>query len=149
MEWIVRFIAVWILFFLLIDWKELKINIWCGVFSIILQLSMDTVFISNGFYKIGNPIVDILGSSLFFVLGPVFVVAILLSQFQPSKRGFQVIYVILLALIFDLEEYLLTIREEVIYINWNFLSSSIINFILMMSLSWFSIIVLKRGVKKL
>jgi hypothetical protein len=86
MERIIRFIAIWIIFFFLVDWKELKINIWCGVFTIVLQMIIDTIFIKNGFYKIEEPIISIWGSSLFFMLGPVFVVAILLSQFQPHKR---------------------------------------------------------------
>ncbi|MDQ2085567.1 CBO0543 family protein [Herbivorax sp. ANBcel31] len=145
MEWIIRFTAVWILFLVIIDWKELKINIWSGVFSIVLQIAMDTVFINNGFYKIENPVISIWGSSLFFIIGPVFVIGVLISQYQPSKRWAQILYVFLLAVVYDFEEYLLTIRKELIYTNWNFLSSVIINFILMMSISWFSIVVLKRG----
>lgn len=145
MEWIVRFIAVWVLFFLLINWKELKVNIWCGIFSIAIQIFLDTVLIMNNVYKISDPIISVLGSSVFFILGPVFVIGVLISQYQPRKRWMQILYVFLLAAVYDLEEYLLTIREELIYVNWNIMSSIIINFILMMSLSWFSIVVLRKG----
>jgi hypothetical protein len=117
MEWVVRFIAIWTIFFFLVDWKELKVNIWCGVFAAILQTLVDAVFIANGYYKIPNPIINIFGSSLFFILGPAFVVAILLSQYQPGKRWMQVLYVILLSFVYDFEEFLLTIRKALIYTN--------------------------------
>ncbi|TYQ17978.1 UNVERIFIED_CONTAM: hypothetical protein Cloal_0373 [Acetivibrio alkalicellulosi] len=148
MEWIIRFTAVWILLLLLIDWSEFKINVWSGVFSIALQIAMDTVFIHNNFYKIENPVISIWGSSLFFIIGPVFVIGVLISQYQPSKRWAQILYVFLLAVVYDFEEYLLTVRNELTYTNWNLTSSIIINFILMMSISWFAIVILKRGRKK-
>lgn len=148
MEWVVRFVAIWTIFFFLVDWKELKVNIWCGIFSIALQLSVDTVFIFNGYYNIPNPMISVFGSSLFFILGPVFVVGILISQYQPSKRWAQVLYVILLSLVYDFEEFLLIIRKALIYTNWSLITSIGYNLILMMSLSWFSIVVLKRGLQK-
>lgn len=147
-EWVIRFLAIWIIFILLVDWKELKINIWCGVFSIGLQLVIDTIFIKNGYYHIKTPIIDVLGSSLFFIIGPVFVAAMLLSQYQPSKKWMQVLYVIIFSVVYDIEEYLLLVRKELVYTNWTFLTSVIFNFILMASLSWFSIVVLKRGTKE-
>jgi hypothetical protein len=80
------------------------------------------------------------------MLGPVFVVAILLSQFQPHKRWLQITYVFIFSGVYDFEEYLLILREKLIYSNWTLLTSIVFNLILMMSLSWLSIVVLKRGV---
>lgn len=147
MEWVIRFIGIWTIFILLVDWKEFKINVWCGVFSIILQVSVDTLFIKSGYYYIKTPIVNVFGSSLFFILGPAFVAAMLLSQFQPHKRWLQILYVIVFSFVYDIEEYMLIIRKELVYTNWNLLTSIVFNFVLMASLSWFSIVVLKRGVK--
>ncbi|MCX7749612.1 MAG: hypothetical protein N2645_22370 [Clostridia bacterium] len=148
MEWIVRFTAVWILFFLLIDWKELKVNIWCGLFSIVLQTAVDGIYIANHFYTVTEPIISVFGSSLFFILGPVFVIGVLISQYHPHKRWMQVLYVVLLSGVYDFEEYLLVIRKALVYTNWTYLSSVVFNLLLMMTLSWFSVIVLKRGQSK-
>jgi hypothetical protein len=148
MEWVIRFVAVWILFFLLVDWKELKINIWCGLFSLVLQTVVDGLYIKHGFYKIEEPIIEVFGSSLFFLLGPVFVIAILIAQFHPSKRWAQIVYVIVLSGVYDFEEFLLLVRKELFYIHWDFVTSIVFNLLLMITLSWFSMVVLKRGVKK-
>lgn len=148
MEWIVRFVGVWTLFFLLVDWKELKVNIWCGIFSMFLQTAVDGLYIKHGFYKISDPVIEVFGSSLFFLMGPAFVIAILIAQFQPSKRWAQILYVILLSAVYDFEEFLLLVRKELVYVNWSFITSVIFNLILMMSLSWFAIVVLKRGVSR-
>lgn len=148
MEWVIRFIAIWAVSFFLVNWKEFKINIWCGVFSIALQMTIDTIFIKNGYYRIEDPIISIYGSSLFFALGPAFVPAVLLSQFQPHKRWLQVLYVFIFSAVYDFEEFLLLLRKELIYTNWTYLTSVSFNLILMMTLSWFSIVVLKRGVTK-
>ena len=41
MEWVIVFIANWILFFLLVDWKKLKLNIWCGILAVAQQYAED------------------------------------------------------------------------------------------------------------
>lgn len=145
MEWIVRFVAVWLLFILLVDLKRLKTNIFCGLFSIALQTAIDTVYISHGYYKITDPVISIFGSSLFFIIGPVLVIGILLAQFHPTKKWMQLLYVILLSGINDIEELLLIYRKALVYINWDLLASAVINLIIMICLSWFTVLFLKRG----
>lgn len=145
MEWIVRFVAVWLLLIFLIDLKKLKVNVWCGFFSIALQIAIDSINIGHEYYKVTNPVISIFGSSLFFMLGPVFVIGVLLAQFHPSKTWMQILYVILLSGIYDFEEYLLIKRHALVYIHWDLLASAIINLLIMITLSWFTIVVLKRG----
>lgn len=145
MEWLIRFIAVWIIFVVLIDWKELKVNIWCGLLSVCLQLAVDSFLISNGFYKIQNPIISIWGSSVFFVFGPVVVVSVLISQFMPEKRWARIVNIIALTTIYSCEELLLVLRKALIYTNWHLVYSIAVNAIIMITLSWFSMVVLKRG----
>ncbi len=145
MEWIVSFAASWILFVFLVDLKKLKVNIWCGILSILFQMSVDIIYINHGYYKITNPVVPVFGSSLFFMLGPVFVIGILLAQFHPSKKWMRLLYVLLLSIFGDFEEHFLTMRNALVYTNWSFAASAVINLIVMVALSWFAIVILKRG----
>jgi hypothetical protein len=145
MEWIVSFVAAWVLFIFLVDLKKLKVNVWCGILSILLQMAIDIVYIHHGYYKITNPVISVFGSSIFYMFGPVLAIGILLAQFHPSKRWMQILYVIALSVFGDFQEHLLTIRHALVYLNWSFAASAVINLIIMITLSWFTVVVLKRG----
>ncbi|MFZ5967914.1 MAG: hypothetical protein ACOYVK_12170 [Bacillota bacterium] len=147
MEWIIRFIIVWIVFILLggLKWKEFKVNVWCGILSMILHLSIDTFAIHMGFYKITNPIISIFGSSIFFTLGPAFVVGMLFSMTIPQKKWAQVIHVLFYSVAFYIEEYTLIKTGGLKYINWIPYGSIQINILSLITLSWFSIVFLKKG----
>lgn len=145
MAWIILFIVSYILFFLLVDLKTLKTNIWCGILAIGLQLLIDTQSISHNQYKIINPVLPLFGSSLFFILGPVLVVATLLAQYHPVNRWLVVINALVFTALYSAQELLLLQVKALIYINWDFWTSVRINAFIMICLSWFCIIVLKKG----
>lgn len=145
MEWLILFVTSWLLFFLLVDWKELKVNIWSAVLAVANQISVDVQFISHHLYKINRPIVDMWGSSVLFVFGPVVVVGVLLAQYYPKKRWAQITHFFVLAILYSLEELLLLLRGNLVYINWHFTDSLGINFSVIGLLCWFSHVVLKKG----
>jgi hypothetical protein len=144
MEWLILFIVSWILFFFLVDYKALKSNIWCGLLAVFLQLVIDTNSIQQGRYSINNSFVSILGSSICFVLGPVIVMATLLAQFHPEKRWIRILNIFAFSALYSLQELLLLLSGSLTYNAWIFFDSLIINTIVMMALSWFSIVVLKK-----
>jgi len=144
MEWIILFAVSWILFFLLADWKRLKANILCGLLAIVLQMSIDTAGINHGFYEINNALIKILGSSLFFVLGPVLTIASLLAQLHPGKWWMRVLNVFVLAALFSIQEWLLLVRGALKYTNWNTVNSIMVNICAMIIFSWITIVVLDR-----
>ncbi|MFZ5989821.1 MAG: hypothetical protein ACOYWZ_22220 [Bacillota bacterium] len=147
MQWIILFIVSWILFFLLVDYKELKTNIWCGVLAVGMQLSIDTHSIKHGSYEIINPAVSIWGSSLCFVLGPVLVVATLLAQYFPGSKWLRIISVFVFSALYSIQELLLLLSGALSYLDWHFVDSLVVNTIVMATLGWFSIVVLdKKGV---
>ena len=147
MEWIFLFIISWILFFLLVDYKTLKKNVFCGLFAIIIQLIIDSEYTSHKYYVINNNYIPIFGSSLFFVLGPVFVIGMLLAQYHPKKKLLIFVHCITIIVLFTLQEYLLLLTNSLHYINWDIWNSVEINSMSVFSLSWFSIIFLKKEVK--
>ncbi len=148
MEWIIFFVFSWVMFFMLIDFKKLKKNVWNGVLAILLQYAVDTQAVLHGFYKIENPIISIRGSSVFFVLGPVFVIGILMAQYHPSKKIFIVANVLVLAGLYTLAEVFLLKTGVLVYTNWHSTDSIVVNISAMIILSWFPIVVLGRKVKQ-
>jgi len=146
MEWMVIFFISWILFFLLVDWQSLKVNIWAGVFTMSMQLAVDGQAIHHGLYAVNNPVVALWGSSLLFTFGPVLVIGILISQFHPRKRLFILANVVILTTLFTLEELILLERDSVVRLNWHTHESIAINFVALAFLSWFCIVVLKKRV---
>jgi hypothetical protein len=145
MEWIVLFAVSWLLFFSLKGWKKLGTNIWCGLAAVAAQLFVDYTSIHKGLYEIRDPVVPILGSSAFFCLGPVFVIAVLLSAYHPVKRWLASINVFVLSSIFSAQEYLLMERKVLVYHNWHFTESIFMNLVIIISLSWISVFILGRG----
>jgi hypothetical protein len=144
LEWIILFIVSWVIFILLVKWKELGINVWGGVLAAILQLAVDTNAMNHTLYKVHNGVVDVLGSSLFFVLGPVFVVGTLLAQNHPYSKKKTIVNVLVTSLLYTVQEIALLSRKVLEYVNWNLLDSAVVNTSAMIMLSWFSIVVLDR-----
>lgn len=148
MDWIILAIVSWVLFFLLVDWSTIKRNIWCGLAAVLLQILVDNTGISHGFYAIQNCDFLIAHSSVFFTMGPVFVVGVLISQYHPQKRIFKILCVMILATLYTLQEALLLARENVVYKNWHFADSVGVNLMAMIILNWFAMVVLNKGMKE-
>lgn len=144
MEWVILFIANWILFFLFIDWKKIKYNIWCGATAMALQLGFDTNAISHDFYVINRPGVEILGSSLFFLLGPVLIIGIFIGQFHPLKKWLRITNVIVFAALYSIQEWLLIARGAVEYHRWDYIDSVLVNISAMIIISWVAVIVIEE-----
>jgi hypothetical protein len=145
MEWIILFAASWILFFLLRGWVNFRLNVWCALAALVMQLLIDSVSMQKGMYDIVNPVVIILGSSAFFCFGPVFVIGTLLSRYHPLRPRHVIMNVVLLTALYSLQEYLLLARKALVYQDWYFGESIFINLIAIITLSWFSFFVLGKG----
>ncbi len=145
MEWVILFLISWILMLLLVDWRAVKKNVWCGLLAMAMQLFVDTQFISHRLYEIKNQVLELWGSSVFFAAGPVFVIGVLLAQFYPKKRWAQIVHVIFLTLLYSLQELLLLKTGKLAYLNWHHFDSIGVNTAAMGLLGWFSIVVLKKG----
>lgn len=144
MDWLILFLVSWVIFILLVDWKSLKVNIWCGLLAIALQQIIDTQALHHDFYDVRNYYVSIMGSSLLFIIGPVFTIGTLLAQYHPRTRKLRIINVFALGLLYSLQELLLLVRGDVIYNNWHYIDSVQINISVMIILSWFTMMVLKK-----
>lgn len=145
MEWVILFAASWTLFFLLKGWEKLRLNMWCGLAAVAMQFAIDTTSFQKGLYNIENPVIPLWGSSVFFCLGPVFVISCLLAKYHPIRPKLVITNVVILVGLYSLQEYLLLARNVLVYHNWSFSESIFINFIVITTLSWISFFILGRG----
>lgn len=145
MEWLILALVSWVLFLVLVDWNQVKVNIWASLFAVIMQLGVDTNAMTHELYRVENRIINLLGSSGFFMLGPVAVIGFLMAQYHPKKRWLIVIYVTVITILFSLQEALLLSRKVLVYTDWHFTDSIVVNFVSMAALSWFTMIILGRG----
>jgi len=144
MEWVILFLINWIIFLFLVDWKKFKTNIWTGVLAIAMVISIDYSNIIHGRYIIKKLVVNVFGSSLFFLLGPVLIIGTLLAQYHPRKRWLTVLSVIVIFLLYSAIELILVSRGAVEYLDWHFCDSLIVNIGAISILSWFSIVILNK-----
>lgn len=147
MEWLILFAVSWILFFLLIDWKRLRVNVWCGLTAVVMQLMVDTQAMSHGYYAVRKILLfSIFGTPVLFAFGPVFVIGTLLAQYHPRSRKMRIANVLVLMSLYSLQEFFLLLRKNVIYIDWHYFDSLLVNVGAIMILSWFAMTVLEsRG----
>lgn len=144
MEWVILLIINWALFLLLVDWKALKVNIWGGVFTVCMQIFVDTQFIAHNLYAFHNQIICIFGSSLLFEIGPVFVIGVLFTQYHPVKKWAIIINLAVVCTLFTFIEYFLVKRNVLEYINWHMIDSIGVNIAAIGLLSWVCIVVFDK-----
>ncbi len=148
MEWVFYFVLNWFIFILLVDWKELKVNMWGGVLGIILACFVDYHKVNTEAYLLKNLIVEIYNTSIFFLFGPAFVIGTLFVQYHPAKRWIAVVNVFLFTFFFTAMEYTLVETGVIEYIKWYYYDSIIINFAVFYTLSFFSIVVMNKKIKQ-
>lgn len=144
MEWIVLFIISWVLFLIFVNFRSLKRNIWAGVFAVVMQFMVDWRFTQLDLYAIKNAILYLGEVPLFFTLGPAFTMGILIAQYTPQISLLNILNVIFFFVVYSFQEYLLVLRNCVVYIKWSFWESLIINIGIMTTINWFSIVVLNK-----
>jgi hypothetical protein len=140
MEWLILFIISWLLFFILVDFKKLRIHVWSGLLAAFIQLVFDAKALSTELYRIPGSTLKLWGSPIYFTFGLVFVVGVLFSQYHPQKNQLIIAHVFVITILYTLTEILLVQRGAVIYLSWNILNSLLINSGVILILSWFSII---------
>ncbi|HYF75483.1 MAG TPA: hypothetical protein VD757_02745 [Candidatus Nitrosocosmicus sp.] len=145
MEWIILAVVSWILFLVLVDWRTLGRNIWCGLAAVLLQILVDNTGISHGLYEIRKCNLCIVHSSSMFTFGPVLVVGILTAQYYPKTKALKIISVGVLAILYTLQEILLLARENVVYTNWHMTDSIGVNLMAMIIINWFAIIIFNKN----
>ena len=146
MEWVILFAASWALFAALVDLSKLKTNIWCGLLAIFAQLYTDFRATGHKLYGVEKPVAQVLDSSVFFTFGPVLVIGVLLAQYHPRKRWMAAAHVLAVSALYSAQELWLLGRNAVLYTEWSFGESVMINVAVIAVLSWFSIAVLGKRV---
>lgn len=144
MTWIILFVISWVMFFFIVNYKTLKYNIWAGIFTVILEIMIDYPYTSLNLYKSMNNIIEVGGLSLFYLASVPLVVGTLMAQHYPSKLSYRIANIFVISIIFYGIEFLLLLKGDIIYLNWHWYNSIIINLIGISCISWFIIDIVQR-----
>lgn len=123
-------------FFLLVDWRELRVNIWIGLLTCLIQVVHDTEqFILNN-YQIYGARVWIFNSPYLFTFGVVFTMGILFSQFLPRNKILKTVHILVFVLGFLAFEYMVAKFGMLKYIHFNLWISLVDDILVTITLAW-------------
>ena len=144
MVWVIVFIASWILFFLLARNNHSKLAYVAGIIAVFFQLLIDVNANYIGLYHIHDSPITFMGSSVFFTLGPVFVMGVLFVQYMPRNKWLQVAHIVIFVSLFMIFEVIVEWIGVLEYVHWNHLGSLSVDINVFMALSWFACIFVHR-----
>lgn len=145
MPWVISFLVSWVLFFILVDRTNLKINMFGGLLSLTLASIVDWGGQHLELYKFYDIIIPWFGCSAFYKFGPIFTMGILFSQCVPRKKWMQAINIFAFAGIFIFLEYLVVLTRVAQYIHWHILASFLLDILTFSALTWFTTTFLKKS----
>jgi hypothetical protein len=145
MPWVISFFISWILFFTLVDYKELKRNIFGGIAALILGSIVDWGGQKLNLYQFYDVIIPWAGCSAFYKFGPILVMGILFSQSIPKKLWMQTLNILVFSLLYlFLEAFIINVGVAE-YVNWHILASFLFNVLTFSTLTYFSQSFLKNN----
>lgn len=145
MPWVISFFISWILFFTLVDYKELKRNIFGGIAALILGSIIDWGGQKLDLYQFYDVIIPWAGCSAFYKFGPILVMGILFSQSIPKKLWMQTLNILVFSLLYLFLEALIINVGVAEYVNWHILASFLFNVLTFSTLTYFSQSFLKNN----
>ena len=149
MPWLISFIASWIVFFILVDFKKLKTTIIAGIFTMVFQLYVDHHANIYGLYSITNPIINLLESSLFFTFGIPFTLGVVFVQYLPeTNKWLKILNILVWALLFLFFEVFVINTGVLKHIKWSYFNSFSVNIVIFTILTWLGETFLTQSEKK-
>jgi len=147
--WIYSFIVCWIVFFLLVDLKTLKKNIWAGIVCSLLEFIQDAFAPWFDMFYVKKGVIYLLGTSAFFTFGVAFTMGILIMQFLPSNRYLQLVHILSFSVGFVFFEFLLVKYGLLVEVHWDYKISIFGNVIIMGAIAWLKQFVYKYEPKSI
>ncbi|PAB59925.1 hypothetical protein [Anaeromicrobium sediminis] len=144
MSWIILFIISWIIFFIAVDFKMLKYTIWSGLLAACMEFLIDMLFIGHNLFKTINNLFEIKGVPIIFTFSAPLAMGILMSQYYPKRKLYRILNVFVLSILFYSVEYILLLKGDLIYMNWSFAESLVIDILAIITISWFNLVVLNK-----
>lgn len=134
--WLFSFLVSWLIFFLLVDWKTLKVNVWGGVFAVVYELYQDINAVYLHFYQFEKVGIPLLKTSFFFTFGVVFVMGIIFFQYMPSNPWLQLVYVLGYAVAFLIFEIIEVKFGTLVHLHWHYYVSIFDNVLIFANFLW-------------
>lgn len=134
--WVFSFIVGWVVLLLLVDWDLFARNIWGGIAASVLEIFQDTTADHVGIYYVNEPVIRLLGTTVFFAFGIAFTIGVLFFQYMPDNGKLQLAHIITFTAGFVIFEYFLTKYGFLTMVYWNHAASVFLNVLIMGGLAW-------------
>ncbi|MFZ5966918.1 MAG: hypothetical protein ACOYVK_07060 [Bacillota bacterium] len=145
MAWLISFIISWILFFLLIDYRQLRRNILGGFLVLALASFIDWGGQHLELYAFHDLIIPWAGCSAFYKWGPVFTIGTVFAQYVPKTKWMQALNIFVVSLLFLALENLVIRTGTAEYIHWHMLASFTVDILSLCSLTWFTVTFIRKN----
>lgn len=145
MPWVISFIVSWILFLFLVDKASLKTNIFGGLLALVLASIVDWGGQKLELYTFKDVIIPWFSCSAFYKFGPILTMGTLFSQSVPSKKGWQALNILIFTIIYLMLEYITILSGVAAYNHWHILASFIVDILALSSLTWFTLVFLRKS----
>ncbi len=136
MPWVIVFCLSWILFFVFVDLKTIKYNVFGGILAVALASIVDWGGHWLDLYQFHNIIIAWGTCSIFYKLGPVFTMGVLFVQLVPSDKWMQLINIIVFSVIYIMMEISIILVGSASYEHWHWIASFMINLLVFSSFTW-------------
>ncbi len=146
MPWVVTFIFSWILFFIFIDFKSLRVNTAGGLISVLLATLVDWGGGQLNLYHFHDVIISWAGCSIFYKWGPVFTMGTLFVQLVPLDKWLQMVHVLVFSLSYIAMEIMIVYSGAACYEHWHWLASFFINLIVFSTLTWITLLFIRKSI---
>ncbi|MDO7788602.1 CBO0543 family protein [Desulforamulus aquiferis] len=127
MPWLIAGVISWIIFYILVDFKQLRRTVYAGLFASLMATFVDWGGQRLGFYRFDEMLLPIANAPIFYIFGPVFVVGVLFAQHLPRNKSLQIVNIFIVSLLYLSLEYLLIQTNAARHLNWHLLASFSVN----------------------
>jgi hypothetical protein len=145
MPWVISFISSWILFFILVDYKTLRKNIYGGILALLLASIVDYGGQKLELYSFYQIIIPWAGCSAFYKFGPIFTMGIIFCQYVPRNKWLQVANIFAASSLYIMLEISIISTGVAEYIHWSTFASFLIILLAFCSLTWVTIVFIRKG----
>lgn len=136
MPWVITAVISWIIFFVLVDVRQLKKTIFGGLLTITMASMVDWGGHELNLYQFYDEIIPWAGNSMFYIFGPVFTMGTLFTQYLPVSRVLQLINILVVSLLYLSVEALILQTQAAEYIHWHILASFLVDIGAFTILTW-------------
>ena len=142
MPWIIFAAVIWL--FILLFLRSQLGKFWsAGIWALIVGYCLNDIFVANQFYSFQELLYPFQGLPIGYLIG-LAGVGIIIINFLPEEKAWQLPYLILLSFLFTGIEFLAVEQGYILYLQWSLFYSFLYKLIALIAIAWLSNLTVRR-----